>query len=218
MTSGVSSTSSGTTIGLEASILPKLNLADFQNAVPFLRELIVSNTLKEDLREVDLHIESIPPFFKPKTWRIESVGTERQFPISDLDLSLDGALLSRLNEAETATVQLKLCRRGDAATPIAHRDLNVELLPRNQWGGLVALPEMVAAFVQPNDPAVPRLQKQTSEVLRKHGKNAALNGYEGGAKRAWELVSGLWSTVTGIGLDYALPPAASNIRGRRFEA
>jgi hypothetical protein len=54
----------------------------------------------------------------------------------------------------------------------------------NQWGGLSHLPDLVAAFVQPNELAIDRLLKQTAQVLRDADKNPALNGYQGGAKRA----------------------------------
>lgn len=37
---------------------------------------------------------------------------------------------------------------------------------------------MVAAFVQPNDPAVDRVLKKTAELLREHGKDPALDGYK----------------------------------------
>ena len=98
---------------------------------------------------------------------------------------------------------------------LARHEQTVELLPRNQWGGLSHLPDMVAAFVQPNEPAVERVLKQTAEVLRKHGKNPALDGYRGGSKRAWELTSGLWSAVVAMGLDYALPPASFEHAGQK---
>ncbi|MDD5364860.1 MAG: DUF3320 domain-containing protein [Gallionellaceae bacterium] len=74
---------------------------------------------------------------------------------------------------------------------------------------------MVAAFVQPNEPAVERVLKQTAEVLRKNSKNPALDGYKDGAKRAWELTSGIWSAVAAMGLDYALPPASFEHVGQK---
>jgi hypothetical protein len=124
-------------------------------------------------------------------------------------------LLTRLTEAETATVSFVLRRRGDTAGELARLECCVQLLPRNQWGGLSQLPDMVAAFVQPNDPAVDRLLKQAAEVLRRNGRNPALNGYQGGARRAWEISSGIWSAVAAMGLDYALPPASFEHSGQK---
>ncbi|MCL5059216.1 MAG: DUF4011 domain-containing protein [Candidatus Thermoplasmatota archaeon] len=200
---------------ITAALGAKLNLADFQNAVPILRELSVINDTSENLAELDLRIESTPAFLKTRHWHIDSVNAGQSCHIPDLDVQLDGALLSRLTEAEAATVSLVLRQRGESGDELAWHEQTVELLPRNQWGGLSHLPDMVAAFVQPNEPAVERVLKQTAEVLRKHGKNPALDGYTGGSKRAWDLTSGLWSAVVAMGLDYALPPASFEHAGQK---
>jgi hypothetical protein len=48
--------------------------------------------------------------------------------------------------------------------------------------------ELLPSFIMPNDPAVDRLLKATSEVLRSAGKNDALDGYESKSRtRVWEM-------------------------------
>lgn len=200
---------------IAAVLSVKLNLADFQNAVPMLRELSINNDSSVDEKALDLSVESTPAFLKTKQWHIDAVNAGQRCHITDLDIQLDGSLLSRLTEAETATVSFVLRRRGEAGEVLARLEQTVELLPRNQWGGLSHLPDMVAAFVQPNESAVERVLKQTAEVLRKHGKDPALDGYKGGSKRAWELTSGIWSAVAAMGLDYALPPASFEHAGQK---
>jgi very-short-patch-repair endonuclease len=200
---------------IEATLVSKLNLADFQNAVPMLRELGIVNDAAEAARGLELLIESVPAFLKPKTWRIDEVEAGGRYRITELDVQLDGALLTRLTEAEKATVSFVLRRAAGESGELARLDCVIELLPRNQWGGLSHLPDLVAAFVQPNEPAVERLLKQTAEILCKNGKNPSLDGYKGGPKRAWELASGIWSAVAATGLDYALPPASFEHTGQK---
>ena len=204
---------------VDATLVAKLNLADFQNAVPLLKELSITNGTKEDAKDLELRIESAPAFLKPKLWRIDAVASGSTYRITDLDVQLDGPLLTRLTESEKATVTLSLRHRGDvvvASPDLARLERTVELLPRNQWGGISHhLPDLIAAFVQPNEPAVERLLKQAADILRKNGKNPALDGYKGGAKRAWELASGIWSAVAAMGLDYALPPASFEHSGQK---
>ncbi len=200
---------------IAAVVITKLNLADFQNAVPMLRELSVANDAAVEAKELELSLASTPAFLKPKTWHIDAIAAGKLILLTDLDVQLDGALLSCLTEAEKATVTFVLRSRDEASTELARLERVVELLPRNQWGGLSHLPDMVAAFVQPNEPAVERLLKQAAEILRKHGKHPALDGYQGGSKRAWELASALWSAVAALGLDYALPPASFEHAGQK---
>lgn len=202
-------------IRIEATLIAKLNLADFQNAVPMLRDLSIVNDTAAEIKSLELRVESVPAFLKLKVWRVDAVGAGKSYRITDLDVQLDGALLTRLTEAEKATVSFALRHSTSTSEELARLDWSVELLPRNQWGGLSHLPDMVAAFAQPNEPAVERLLKQAAEVLRKNGKNPALDGYQGGSKRAWELTSGIWSAVAAVGLDYALPPASFEHTGQK---
>jgi very-short-patch-repair endonuclease len=202
---------------IEATLIAKLNLADFQNAIPVIRELWVVNESERTFGEIELTLFSDPAFLKPQRWRIDTLAAGARYPIRNLDPVLDGGMLGRLTEAETATVSfaLRLADNDDPLSELARREFRLELLPRNQWGGLFPLPDLVAAFVQPNEPAVARLLKQAAEILRKNGKDSALNGYAGGAHRAWELASAVWGAVVGMGLDYALPPASFEASGQK---
>ncbi|PCE23198.1 DNA helicase [Paraburkholderia acidicola] len=202
-------------VQIQATLAGKVNLADFQNAVPVVRELSVVNDTEAEITGLRLIASSEPSFLKPKTWHIDHVGAGQAVRINDLDLSLDGPLLSRLTESEKAVVRLQLITGQEVPVELASSESTVELLPRNQWGGLSSLPDMVAAFVQPNEPAIERVLKQAAEVLRKAGKPGALDGYQGGARRAWELASAIWNAVGAMGLDYALPPASFEHTGQK---
>ncbi|MCA9179616.1 MAG: hypothetical protein KDB14_34405, partial [Planctomycetales bacterium] len=132
---------------LQVAVVQKLNLADFQNAVPALHELAVVNETQAPIGELTITIASEPPFVKPRTWSMDAVGVGETFHVADLDVQLDGSLLSRLTEAEPATLRFELRSLKDPETIIAQHECVVELLARNQWGGIGYAPEMVAAFV-----------------------------------------------------------------------
>ena len=198
---------------IQAVITPKLNLAYYQNAVPLLRELVISNDRETSMRAVELNLLSEPAFIKAKTWRIDVIEAGHSCRITDLDVILDGGLLGRLTEAESARTTFILKVGEDV---VSRLDMAIELLARNQWGGIEHMPEMIAAFVQPNEPAVERILKISAALLRKHNRSGALNGYEGGPKRVWELSSAIWAAVGSIGLDYALPPASFELSGQKI--
>ncbi len=205
-----------------ASLVSKLNLADFQNAIPVIHELRLSNETSERHLNATLTLSSCPEVFRPKTWRIEEVAAESFRSIPGLDLVLDGPLLSRLTEAEMSTFSFVLesdCKETDGGRKvIAQLDQVVELLPRNQWGGLRHIPDMTAAFVQPNDPAVERLLKNAADLMRLSEKSPALDGYSGGPKRAWQLASAVWGAVARMKLDYSLPPASFEQSGQKVRS
>ncbi|WP_051378448.1 DUF3320 domain-containing protein [Derxia gummosa] len=211
---------------LTASFLPpptlhpvlsrRLSLADFQNAVPLLRELVVRNPAAESLHALDLSIEAEPPFLRPRRWHIDAIAPEGEAHLGDLDLALDGALLARLIETEPATVRLRL--RGKHGGTLASLDTTLDVLPRNHWGGLTQLPDLLAAFVQPNSSGIERLLRRAADLLRAQGRRDALDGYTDGPARAWELASALWSATAALGLGYALPPASFEHAGQKVRS
>lgn len=210
------------TVKIQTTVVAKLNLADYQNAVPLIRELRVINETTTKYSDLELTLFSDPAVFKPKTWHISELGAQVFRQIPGLDLAVDGGMLAKLTEAEHSTLNFVLtCRADSPEEPravIAQTELPLEVLPRNQWGGLAHLPELTAAFVQPNDLAVEALLKKAAELLRKNGKNAALDGYTSGPEHAWEIVSAVWSTVVSMGLDYALPPASFERDGQKVRS
>lgn len=202
-------------VQIQATVAGRVNLADFQNAVPVVRELSIVNETEDAFRDLKLTAISDPPFLKPKIWHLDHLAAGQTLRITDLDLSLDGPLLGRLTESEKSVVTLTLTAPNRESAEVAVSEQTVELLPRNQWGGLSSLPDMIAAFVQPNEQAVERVLKQAAEVLRKAGKPGGINGYQEGAKRAWELASAIWNAIGAMGLDYAVPPASFEREGQK---
>lgn len=203
---------------LVASLVRKLNIADYQNAVPALRELEIVNDGDSEWRNVAVIASSDPQFFQPKRWNIDAIGPRQASRISSLDLQLDGPLLARLVEGEHARVKFELRSQDASNVPLFTFEQDVELLPRNHWAGLSHLPEMIAAFVQPNDNAVDRLLKKAAQVLRDSGRNPALNGYESGPKHSWEILSAIWSAAAAARLDYSLPPASFEQTGQKVRS
>ena len=206
------------TVRLQISAAKKLNLAAFQNAVPALNELVIVNETSSPISELTVQLVSQPPFVKPRIWNVESVGAGESYHLRDLDVQLDGALLSRLTEAESASLHFELRSRKQSDEILARHESTVELLARNQWGGIGHLPEMMAAFVQPNDQAIDRLLKGAALALQTAGKSGSIDGYTHGSKRAWELASGIWAAVLQRKLNYALPPASFEHTGQKVRS
>ena len=195
-----------------AALVPKINLAFYQNSVSTLRELTIVNESVNTLKNVKLVLET-SSFFQSKSWHVNVISPGEQRSLNDLDVSFDSSLLSSLTEAETTVVSFKLYA---SDTEVASLKKSIGVLARNQWGGIGHMPEIVAAFVQPNDPVVERILKKAAMVLRENGKDPALNGYKGGPKHAWELASAIWSAVGSPGLDYSLPPASFETQGQKI--
>lgn len=205
-----------TPIRLRAEINPRVSFALHQNAVPFLLALTVENTSDRPLEDIVLTLHTVPTLVRGRSWRLDRLEPGEDLPVKDLVTDVDGGLLGRLTEAEMGQVTLT-ASRGEAV--LGQWAAEVELLARNQWGGLDPMPQLVAAFIQPNDPAVDRVLRRAADILRDHGVAPDMDGYgSGGRERAWALAQAIWGAVCGLGLAYALPPANFERSGQKVRS
>jgi very-short-patch-repair endonuclease len=205
----------GPSLAIDAVVVPKLSFASHQNAVPVLRDLKVLNLGASAVENVLVDICADPPVFEAAQWRIDRIPAGGESHITKRDLKLNAGLLLQLSEAVRATVTLRAQIKGVEAGA-ALRDFPVELLARNEWGGAATMPELLAAFALPNDPAVGRLVKGASEVLRRAGRPDGIDGYQSQSRtRSHELLSAIWSAVSSLRLTYAEPPASFELQGQK---
>lgn len=200
-------------IEIKAIVVAKIGFASHQNSVALIRDLAVSST--DDIAHTDIVLElsADPPFLTPKSWRIDRLDAGATLQISDRDVKLSAGFLNDLSEAVRGTISLRLTK---GAETLASYKTPIELLSRSEWGGAGTMAELLAAFALPNDPAIDRLLKASSDVLRRAGKPDAINGYESKSReRVWSLAAALWSAVAGLRFSYALPPASFERQGQK---
>ncbi|MEE4349561.1 MAG: DUF3320 domain-containing protein [Pacificimonas sp.] len=188
-----------------------------QNSVPPLRQIIVHNDGDQPLANLTLSLSADPAFLRPRTWHLDRIDGCGEIRLTDLKVDIAAERMGELTESEHGTVTLTLSdEEGEelAATPAP-----MTILAKDQWGGSQAMPELLAAFAMPNDPAVDKLLKAACEALRRQGKPDKLDGYKSGSSaRCYELVSAIWSAVAGLSLSYALPPAEFERTGQKVRS
>ncbi|KDE40748.1 DNA helicase related protein [Nitrincola lacisaponensis] len=204
-------------VAINVTLLEKINFACHQSAFSVLRELIICNTGDEcALENLVLRMESSPAFVAEKSWKIDRLSAGSELMVKDRDIQLDGGFLLGLTESMKGTVRFSLVQNGEV---LCERTLPVELLAHNEWGGNQYMPELLAAFCTPNDPAVDRLLGKASQVLRKAGKTDSIDGYRGGNRqRVWELASAIYSAIVHQQIGYALPPSSFEHNGQKIRS
>ncbi len=197
------------TVGLQTAI----NTALYANNVPVLTELSLANTGSDALGDIVVDLTCDIPAMRAKTWRLAQVAAGQVRTVSDLDVGLDGPWLSAVTESVRGVVTIT-ARVGERVLAEAKRD--VRFLAHNEWGGNAAIPDLLAAFVEPNDPAVPAVLRAASDRLRAAGKPDGLEGYQATTKaRLWEQAAALWSAVCALDIRYVNPPPSFEETGQR---
>jgi hypothetical protein len=197
---------------IAASIADNVNLAFYQNAVPIVRELSLENGTGRDLTSVQVHLSSEPPFVTPGVWRVERIDAADVHHLRIIDLKLDHGFLAGLTESRRSEIRIRVLTGEEA---LAESSVEVNLLPPSHWGGTLTAPELLAAFVRPNDPNVDVILREASEKLAEKGRDAAIDGYAKKTKaRAWEIADAIWAALVGHGIAYVLPPKSFEQHGQ----
>lgn len=192
---------------------PAINYAFQQNAIPVVKELRFQN---DDVARKDLTIRvtTEPAFATPFEVRLQSIEASGEFRVAPLDLKLSHDFLAGLNEKVSGWLKIEVVE-GEAV--ICSRSDPISLLARNEWCGLASLPEILTAFILPNDPAVMTVLGRASEILREHTGRAAFNGYQDkNRKRVWEQIAAIYKAVGELGIRYIVAPASFENTGQKI--
>ena len=204
-----------TAMRIHADVAAKLNFAAHQSAFPVLVRLQVENLHPEQrVENMVLTLQSSPAFIREKSWAVDRVDPQGLIPIKDRDLEVNGELLLDLADSIRGDLLFRLEKEGEALAELARP---VELLAYNEWGGAGFMPELLAAFSMPNDPAVDSILRSASQILRRAGKEDRIDGYQSRSReRVWEIASAIYSAFVDLGLTYAAPPASFERDGQKI--
>ena len=199
---------------IRATLAPKITFASHQNDVPTILDLAVENNSDDDLESLTLTVKSDPAVLGERTWTIDRIAARSQLRPKDVRMPLAGGLLDKLTDRLRSDVTFTL-RQGELV--LAEEHMTVEALARNEWDGSRFMPELLAAFVTPNDGTVQHLLKESSGILTSSGRDGSIDGYQKKSReRVWEVMSGVWAAVSARAITYAVPPASFETTGQKI--
>lgn len=193
----------------------KINFACHQNSYPILRELRIENVSPESRHQnLQVSLISNPEFILPKNWNIDRIDAQKSISVSDHDVQLNAAFLMSLSDSVKGSLTVRV--EQDGQTLVEASEV-IELLAHNEWGGAGYMPELLASFCTPNDPAVDQILRSASEILRKAGRKDSLEGYQSGSReRVWEIASAIYSAICNLSIAYSEPPASFENDGQKI--
>jgi len=210
-----SATTDEISISLDIDTVKRVNFASAQNDVAVIKKLDLLNDSQIDsLSKIVVTARADPPVFREKSWVLDRIPPGGNVSLHDLNLQLDLRRLGGLTEAEKGTLTIEAFVEGQLA--LTH-DRTLDMLARDEWGGTPDMAQLLAAFVAPNDPAVASILKVAAGLLEASGHDRAMDGYQSGnPERAWMLAGAIWSAVTGLGIDYAVPAPSFEFDGQKI--
>lgn len=200
---------------LDARIGERISLALQQNGFPIIRSISIHNFTRLALDDATLEISASPGFMAPVSIPLACLPAGELIHVEPVDVNLDYGYLEGLEEAKNARLTARVRQQ---SRTLAEKHFPLELLARNQWGGLANYPESVAAFVLPNDPAIDRLLGHASVILQKSTANAAFTNYRRGRASVWRQLAAIWQAVANRQIAYMVPPASFEETGQKIRS
>lgn len=202
---------------LVSEVSPEVTFATHQAAVPLVRAMqVVSPEGCPTYEALRIELTCEPPVVLPTTWHISRIRPGDEITVMSRNVKLDGGMLDRLNERMRATVTVRLFHDDEVLDQHEHE---LVALARNEWGGAASMPELLAAFVLPNDASVSAILAEASDLLRSGGRRHSFEGYQSGTReRPWEVASAIWTAIANRRLIYTEPPASFERTGQKVRS
>ena len=173
------------TLVVRVELDARINFASQQNDVPVVKVLHVENLTDEAIHNVQVSISAEPDFCQAWRTYITTVPARGTFSIPAVDVQLSGSYLESLTEGVRGHLSISASVEEEERF---HSVEPVELLARNEWAGQSSLPEILAAFVLPNNPVIAHILRDAADLLGNWTEDPSLSGYQSKSPRdhtAW---------------------------------
>jgi len=189
-------------------------MAMVENKVPLISNIGLTNRTSEPLGDLAVMVRLRGQEVRPWQARIASLPARGTYNLSPVELPLPVDRLLEINERLQAAIELQVVQ---GKTPLLERAFEVAILAYNEWNGLSGLPQLLAAFVQPNHPALAEVLGHVRRVMERETGDPSLPGYQRkDPGHVRNMVSALYTAVQEMGFSYINPPASFEKTGQKI--
>ncbi len=167
---------------------------------------------RESLSNIEIAFESEPCFSHPCVLRVDRLDPgERRF--TDVRVFPAFERIAGVSESHNATLTITASTGNQRLCTSVQQ---IRVLPAEQWEGTSDIPELLAAYIQPNHPYVGRILSNAAQLLKRVG----IDGFVGYQRESRDIVgkqlAAIYSALRDEQLAYSNPPAHFESRGQRL--
>lgn len=193
---------------------PSINFALQQNHVATIRELTITNTSENPWNDLKVEITTEPEFAAVWTEGVGNLEAGGVFQIKSRQLDISTRFLAELTEMISGKLVLRLY---SGENQLHEESYPVELLAYDQWPGAGVLPEMLAAFVMPNHPDIPKIIRRASQFLEKWTGLPSFDEYQSkNPNRIRKQMAAIYEAIAELQIVYCAVPASFEQHGQRI--
>ncbi len=185
-------------IGFLPDYAGKISYAMYENSIPIIRRLSISNNTDEDIQNGVINITFAPQFSDPVEMEIPSLPAGRAVDLGEVDSKINTDFILSLTGITKGEMELKFTLGNLSIS----EKYSVEIEPYDLWPGVNDLPEITAAFSIPEHPVITGLLTKTSENLGKISGDSNITGYlDASEQRVLEELSAMFSSVKELNIS-----------------
>ena len=127
-----------------------LNYAIVHNGVHIIRDICLKNESEEEFQDLTVQFHSDNELIKKGGVGVDRIRPGEEIHLKNLDVQINAGYLASLTEKSFCQICVEV--RQNEELLISKTD-RITVLAFDEWPGLQYTPELLAAFVMPNDPA-----------------------------------------------------------------
>ncbi len=194
--------------------LSKISLAMQQNQVPIVYRCVIENNSDQPIRNLILKLTFSPEFAKVYTSSITEVNPGQKVDFTPLRIIMLPEYLFTISERVVGNIHIQIL----SVDKLLYEDYKeIEVLPYDQWQGILLLPELLAAFIMPNLPQITELTVKASKFLQKWKGDPSFTGYQSNDINEVKIqAAALYAVLQELNIAYTMPPASFERMGQRI--
>lgn len=233
-----------TKVSVTGQFLAGVNFAMHQNYVPLIRSLVIQNISEETLYDLVVTIRFHPAFAKEYSYSVARLESGASVEVSPVQIILSAEYLFSLTERIVGNMDIQVTSKkadvrevsddpflldgiqtlndlqvsdGSAGYIIGTFHRQIEVLAYDQWSGLLMMPEMSAAFVTPNHPAIAPVLNRASAILKQWNETPSFTGYQTQNPNHVKMqMAAIFASLHEEHIVYTNPPASYEEMGQRI--
>jgi len=191
----------------------RINFAMHQNAIPVVKFLRITNDSDTALENLITRLTLEPELSEAFEHRLSRLAAHSAFTLEAPDVIISPRRLVNLIERETGLINVEVNCSGFKTVT---KSWPVEVLAFNEWNGISSLPELIAAFILPNHPAIMEILTIVRKYMEKWSGDPALPGYQlKNPKLVLTMAAAVYAAIQELGITYVMPPASFEKTGQK---
>lgn len=205
-------------VKIDIEYFPSINYSLISNRIAVCQSIEIINDGTEDVRNII--IECSGDFFQDyKSSVIGIIKAGKSIRFQGMDLSPVPSKVASVTERTVSTFLLKVVSQEQSGgmKELFSQSYDIDVMPYDQWLGTSILPQCLASFVMPNNPAINAIVLKAAAKLKELTGSSAFTEYQtGNSNEVRKQVAAVYGALHAENIVYRSVPASYEAIGQRI--